>query len=118
MPLLLALSMFLLPVEEHAIDLETISLGEAQRLDGKPVVFTLTIGAPAFTLNGTTVVGPGDTEDEIERTVHLPETDADRGDTITVRGVLRVVHHEAAVVNRQFVPAWDEIRVVRASLSD
>lgn len=116
MTILLVLSLFFSPVDEHAIDLETITLGEAQRLDGKPVFLTLTIGAPVFTLNGTTVVGPGDMEDEIERTVHLPETDADNGDTITVGGVLRVVHHEAAVVNRQFVPAWDEIRITKAKL--
>ena len=51
--------------------------------------------------------------DDVERNVYLKgkRYDVDVGDTLTVRGTLRVIRHDAATVNGVLVPAWIEIRV-------
>jgi hypothetical protein len=40
--------------------------------------------------------------------------DLDDGAEVRVTGVLRVIHHDAAVVNGVLVPAWVEVRVTEA----
>lgn len=58
----------------------------------------------------TTVLGCG--FDEVERAAYLPkDLLIDRGDTVTVAGILEVVPNPPLVINGERVPAWTEIRL-------
>ena len=74
------------------------------------------IGTPPMAYENVTTVGPDDQGDDVERNVYLKgkRYDVDVGDTITVRGTLRVIRHDAATVNGVLVPEWVEIRVDEA----
>lgn len=100
------------------IDFDAVTVVAARDWDGKRVRTAFVVGCPAYTFGGVTVVGPGERDDGVGRSVYMPETDADEGDAVTVEGVLRVRHHPAAVVNKQVVPAWEEIRIEDAKFVD
>lgn len=95
---------------------ETLTLKDAERLDGRLVVATFTVGAPAYTWgegkNLRTVTAPraGSTD----RTVVLKGNrlhDADLGARLTVLGTLRVVRHPAGMIGAMPQGAWTEIRI-------
>jgi hypothetical protein len=69
------------------------------------------IGKPTFIWNGRTIAGVAGQADEIERGLHLRQEAEEKGDTITVRGRMRLLTRPASVVNGVFVPQWDEIRI-------
>ncbi|VTR94042.1 unnamed protein product [Gemmata massiliana] len=107
------------PPTTPVIKFDTLTIEQAARLAGDNVTIRFTIGdAPAYTwpVNGQlrTICGPvlRDGDDQ-ERTVSLigdRTRKAREGKAFTVRGTLRVVHHEAYAVNGVHVPAWDDIR--------
>ena len=91
------------------------------RLNGQVVTVAFTVGTPAYTwpVNDTlrTIVGPPDRGDTAEWSVVLRgdrTADLDDGDAVRVKGVLCVIHHDAAVVNGVPVPAWVEVRMTEA----
>ncbi len=94
------------------------TLIDAKRLAGGDVTITFTVGRPSYTwpVNGQlrTICGPTEIDgDDQERSVSLIGDRLKKsreGKTLTVRGTLRVVHHEAYAVNGVHVPAWDDIR--------
>jgi hypothetical protein len=99
------------------VKLEAIALREAERLNGKAVVATFTVGKPCFTwgegkgLRTVTAPAGGGTE----RTVVLKGNrlhDADRGARVTVVGTLRVIRHPAGTVGSMQLGEWTEIRIV------
>jgi hypothetical protein len=76
------------------------------------VVVTLLVGKPPCTWHGSTIVGPDDQPDGIERTAVLRGKRLDvKGQRITVMGKLRVIDHPGRVVGTVIVPAWVEIRI-------
>jgi hypothetical protein len=97
-------------------NLLTLALACRVSCGDRSVAFT--VGTPAYTwpVNDTlrTIVGPPDRGDNAEWSVAFKGdrvADLDDGTEVRVKGVLRVIHHDAAVVNGVPVPAWVEIRV-------
>ncbi|AMV24115.1 hypothetical protein VT84_06940 [Gemmata sp. SH-PL17] len=101
------------------IKFDTLTPDQAARFADHNVTIRFTVGdAPAYTwpVNGQlrTICGPVMRDgDDQERTVSLigDRTRKTReGKTHTVRGMLRVVHHEAVTINGVRVEAWADIR--------
>jgi hypothetical protein len=109
--LTLTLAALLCP-DVPVVDLAVLSPAGARTLHGKRVVATFRVGAPSYTWNGSTVTGPGDRGDDIERTAVLSgERVVDVGEKVTVTGRLWVIDHAPAMVGGVFVPGWVEVRV-------
>jgi hypothetical protein len=86
---------------------------DAVPLNGRYVRATFTVADPPQHTEFTTVIGCG--HDEEERAAYLPkDLLIDRGDTVTVAGILEVVPHPPLLVNGVRVPAWTEIRMCDA----
>ena len=115
-PLLLAALFCAQPDETVAVvKLDTITLKDAEQLDGKPVVATFTVATVPYTWgegkNLRTVTAPAGA---LERTVILKGNrlhDADRGAKVTVVGTLRVIHHSGATIGAMTFAPWTEIRI-------
>ncbi|HJZ56311.1 MAG TPA: hypothetical protein VKE74_15200 [Gemmataceae bacterium] len=101
--------------EPYRIDLVTITLDDARTLNGKRVRVSFTTGKPSYALNGVTVTGPTDQEndgEDVSRGVILRgEQIIDLGARVEVVGQLRVIDHPARIVNGVPVPGWVEVRV-------
>jgi len=116
---LLALSTIAQPGESAApVKFDTITLKEAEQLNGAAVTIRFTVATPAYTggegAKLCTIVGPADRGDGAEWTVALKGDrlhDADDGAKLTVTGRLRVITHAAAVVGGVTVPEWVEVWV-------
>src|SRR4051794_4373755 len=100
-----------------SVESDSISISDAERLEGKLVVTTFTVAAPAFTWGEgkslRTVTGPA-SQDGTERTVILKGNrlrDADRGARVTVVGTLRVIHHAPSAVGTMPLGEWTELRI-------
>ena len=96
-----------------ALSLDALTIPAARRLDGRSVVVSIVPAKPAYTWGGRTVLGGEDRPDGAERGVMLKgeRLDVKEGEPLTVRGLLRVIDHPAAVVNGRMIPGWVEIRV-------
>jgi hypothetical protein len=99
------------------VNIATVPLKDAERLDGKRVVTTFRIGAPPFTwgagANLVTVTAPKYAGSE-ERTVILKGDrldDADLGKKLTVVGTIRVVRHPDSTINGKTFSGFTEIRI-------
>ena len=99
------------------IKFDTITLKDAEQLNGQRVTITFLPRTPAYTWgegkNLVTIAGAGN--GAIERTVMLKGNrlrDADLGcGKLTVHGTLRVIRHPGAVIgDKAFVP-FTEVRV-------
>jgi hypothetical protein len=97
------------------IDLARITVDDARTLNGKRVSATFTTGKPSYSLNGATVTGPADQENDagaVERTAVLRgEQIIDPGERMVVAGRLPVIDHGPAIVNGVPVAGWVEVRV-------
>ena len=115
--LLLALLALAHPAPPPArIDLHTITPNAARVHHGKPVVATLTATGEGYThrLRGklVTVLGVAGREDDAAGVLLKGNRlDIREGDVLEVRGVLKVIDHEAATVEGVIVPAWSEVVV-------
>ncbi|MBP3957824.1 hypothetical protein J8F10_21435 [Gemmata sp. G18] len=106
------------PVQPPNLKFDTLTLAHAKRFVGDNVTITFTTGRPSYTwgVNGQlrTICGPVMRDgDDQERTVSLIGDRTKRareGKTLTVRGTLRVVHHDAVTINGIRVEAWADIR--------
>ena len=87
------------------VDLDTITVEHARRLDGKPVVAGFVVSKPSYTLLGMTVLGAADRGDDIERGAVLDgnRLDVKEGERTVVVGTLFVFRHGATTVNGVFV---------------
>jgi hypothetical protein len=94
------------------LDFARLRLADAIWLQNRPVVVWFHADAPAFTMNGVTITGPGRTPDGIERAAHLGgDHDIGRGERLRVSGVLSVIaHHPRA-------GGFTEIRIADAELA-
>ena len=99
------------------VKLETFTLADAQRLDGKAVVATFTV-ASAYTWGEgktlRTVVGPTNAAMGVERTAILKGNrlhDADQGAKVTVVGTLRVIRHADSTIGTKTFSGFTEIRI-------
>ena len=102
------------PVAPPAVAFDRLTLSDAAALNGAEVAITFTVGRPVYTWPRPlrTVCGPDEIDDQ-ERTAVLRGqrmTELREGMRVRAVGVVRVIHHEAAVVNGVVVPKWDEIR--------
>ena len=100
------------------VNLETITVTDAEALAGKTVVVTFVVAKPAYTWGEgkalRTIVGPKDSAMHPERSVNLKGSrlpDADLGATVTVVGTLRVIRHPAATVGTTTSYGFTEIRI-------
>ena len=76
------------------------------------MVVTLLVGKPPYTWQRSTIIGPDDQPDGIERTAILKGKMLDvGGQRVTVLGKVRVIDHPGRVVGMVIVPPWVEIRV-------
>jgi hypothetical protein len=109
LPLLLALfSSSVADRVPQAVELDVMTVAQAWALNGKWVVTSFTISCPPDTYCETTVIGAG--TDEVERSAYVPkDLLLDKGQDVTVVGVLRVKINPPAWVNGQRVPVWTEI---------
>lgn len=99
-----------------AVDLDTLTVQQADALHGQVVRATVTVVNPPDAVGWWSVLG--DDIGAFTRTVVVPRTLAiDRGDVVRVVGVLETIRHPAAVVNGVQVPAWDEVRVTGMRVS-
>ncbi len=95
------------------VELDRMSVAQAWASNRRLVVTTFTISCPTDTHGDVTVIGAG--WDEVERSAYVPKDGLlDKGQEVTVVGVLRVTVHPPAWVNGQFVPVWTEIWIDRA----
>jgi hypothetical protein len=119
-----ALSLFVLlsaqPANEAVVRVrfDTLALKDAEKLNGKLVVTTFTVGSPAYTWgegkNLITVIAPKPAASSEERTVILNGNrlhDADMGAKVTVVGTLRVIHHPASTIGTTTFSGFTEIRI-------
>jgi hypothetical protein len=88
-----------------------ITLDDASRLHGKPVVAKFAAVAPSFTWRGKTVTGAGERGDVAQTVVLSDERFIDVSDEVTLTGRLFVIRHPADMVSGQVVPKWVEIRI-------
>jgi hypothetical protein len=95
----------------------SITIKDAERLDGKTVVTTFTVGAAPFTWgegkNLHTVTAPK-SNGAVDRTVILQGNrlhDSDLGAKLTVVGTLRVIKHPAGMVGAMAQGPWTELRI-------
>ena len=117
--ILLASGMFAAQPGEPTVvvKFDALTLKDAERLNGKLVAATFTVGAPSYTWgegkNLRTVTAPR-SADGAERTVILKGNrlhDADKGAKVTVVGTLRVIRHPSATVGQMDLGAWTELRI-------
>lgn len=93
-----------------AVDLDTLTVQQAASIHGQVVRATVTVVNPPDAVGRWTVAG--DDSGAVVRSAVLPKgLRINRGDVLTVVGVLELVRHPATVVNGENVPAWDEVRV-------
>ncbi len=99
------------------VTFDALTLTDAERLNGKLVAATFTVGAPSYTWgegkNLRTVTAPR-SADGAERTVILKGNrlnDTDTGAKVTVVGTLRVILHPPATVGQMDLGAWTELRI-------
>jgi hypothetical protein len=112
MTLLTLLSLFwsygLEGVIPQEVELDRMTVAQAWGNNGRLVWSTFTISCPTDTHGDVTVIGAG--WDAVERAAYVPKDFLlDKGDEVTVVGVMRVKNYPPAWVNGQFVPAWTEI---------
>jgi hypothetical protein len=95
------------------LDLYEMTVEEARKLHGCRVEVFLELGSPVDVGDGYTDAACYEKPDGVDRHVYLTgeRHDLAVGDKLIAAGVLRVVEHRDAVVNRVFVPGWTEIRV-------
>jgi hypothetical protein len=99
------------------VKLETITLEDAERLNGKAMVATFTV-ASAYTWGEgkslRTVVGPVGGTMGVERSAVLKGNrlhDADQGAKVTVVGTLRVIRHPESTIGTKTFSGFTEIRI-------
>ena len=100
------------------ITFDTLTLLEAERLDGRRVTVAFVPARPCYTMSAgkelVTVARPADVGGP-ERTAVLRGNrmrDADKGcHKLTVHGTLRVIRHPASVINGEAFAAFTEIRL-------
>jgi hypothetical protein len=106
------------PIDETvvAVNVATITMKDAERLNGKLVVATFLVGTESYTwgagTNLITVTGPRSSA--CDRTVHLKGDrldGTDQGKRVTVLGTLRVVRVPAAATDKNFTETTD-VRIV------
>jgi hypothetical protein len=107
------------PADEVVIRVkfDTLTVKDAEHLDGKTVVTTFTVGGPPFTWgegkNLHTVTAPK-SNGAVDRTVILKGNrlhDADLGAKLTVVGTLRIIRHPARMVGTMALGPWTELRL-------
>lgn len=110
---MLALALWLTCACPEPISLDGLTVERARPLHRTPVSASFLVAKPSFMQRGRTFLGAGARDDGAERVALLKGNrfDIPEGNRVTVVGVLRVLDHPPAFVNRQFVPAWVEIRV-------
>ena len=99
------------------VKFDALTLKDAERLNGKLVAATFTVGAPSYTWgerkNLITVTAPESTDGN-ERTVILKGNrlhDADKGAKVTVVGTLRVIRHPDSTIGTTTFRGFTEIRI-------
>ena len=115
-PLLLASLLCAQPDETVAVvKIEALTHNDAEKLDGKPVVVTFTVGTVPYTWgegkNLRTITAP---TDALERAVILKGNrlhDADRGVKVTVIGTLRGIRLSGATIGAMTFAPWTEVRI-------
>jgi hypothetical protein len=107
------------PGETNApIKFDTITLKDAEQLDGQPVTITFLPACPAYTWGEdkrrVTIAGPAPAG-SFERTVMLKGNrlrDADLGcGKLTVHGTRRVIRHPGAVIGNTAFAPFTEVRL-------
>jgi hypothetical protein len=92
----------------YPVELDRMSVAQAWGNNGRLVVTTFTISCPPDTHGDVSIIGAG--WDEVERGAYVSkDLLLDKGQEVTVVGVLRVKVHPPAWVNGQRVPVWTEI---------
>jgi hypothetical protein len=120
---MIPLALFVLLPRQHGetrapLKFGTITLKDAEQLDGQRVTITFLPALPAYTRgagkNLVTIAAPADTA-MYERTVMLRGNrlrDADMGaGKLTVHGTLRVTRHPAAVIGNAAFAPFTEVRL-------
>jgi hypothetical protein len=91
---------------------DTMDVDHARNLSGHRVRVSMTSAKPTDYHFGKTIVGCADRPDRVERSAHLKgeRYDAEKKNLL-VTGTLTVIDHEGRIIDKQFVPAWTEIRI-------
>ena len=97
------------------LDLGTLTVAEARRLDGRAVLAVVVAEVPPFTHSGRAVVGFAPAADGTERGAVLDGTaeaqDLRVGQLLVVAGRLDVIDHSPAVINGQRFVGFVELRI-------
>ena len=104
----------------RTVEFDTLTVADALKLHGKPVVVALTVWTPAMLTDKEpvrTYLGPADRADGVERVVMLAgkRLDVEQGRRLVVAGTFTVIRHGAALIDGVAVPGVDRERGERVT---